>query len=109
MRDVLLFSSSPVAHYCLPASFPPPPDYLSATVFSVILPPHTDLRQALKQVSELESLANSLSESVKEKSIALTHQKKANKSVDWLEGGRGGGEGEDFAITKALVVLNQIG
>ena len=39
------------------------------------------LRQAMRQVSELESLANSLSESVKEKSIALSHQKKANKSV----------------------------
>ena len=38
-----------------------------------------DVRQSLRRVSELEALANSLSESVKEKSIALTHQKKANK------------------------------
>lgn len=38
-----------------------------------------NLRQALRRVSELEALANSLSETVKEKSIALTHQKKANK------------------------------
>ena len=40
-----------------------------------------DLQQSLRRISELEALANSLSESVKEKSIALTHQKKANKSV----------------------------
>ena len=39
----------------------------------------TDVRQSLRRVSELEALANSLSESVKEKSIALSHQKKANK------------------------------
>ena len=41
----------------------------------------SDLQQSLRRISELEALANSLSESVKEKSIALTHQKKANKSV----------------------------
>ena len=38
-----------------------------------------DLKLALKRVSELESLANSLSQSVKEKSVTITHQKKANK------------------------------
>lgn len=38
-----------------------------------------DWKLALKRISELESLANSLSQSVKEKSIAITHQKKANK------------------------------
>jgi hypothetical protein len=40
---------------------------------------HNNLRQALRRVTELETLANCLSETVKEKSIALTHQKKANK------------------------------
>jgi hypothetical protein len=40
-----------------------------------------DLQQSLRRISELEALANSLSESVKEKSIALTHQKKANKML----------------------------
>lgn len=40
-----------------------------------------DLRQTLKRVKELEGLANSLSGSVKEKSLALTHQKKANKML----------------------------
>ena len=40
-----------------------------------------DLRQTMKRVRELESLANSLSGSVKEKSLALTHQKKANKML----------------------------
>lgn len=38
-----------------------------------------DLRLALRRISELESLANSLSESVKEKTISLSHQKRANK------------------------------
>lgn len=40
-----------------------------------------DLRQTMKRVKELEGLANSLSGSVKEKSLALTHQKKANKML----------------------------
>ena len=39
----------------------------------------SDLQQTLRRMSELEVLANNMSESVKEKSIALTHQKKANK------------------------------
>lgn len=38
-----------------------------------------DLKLAMKRISELESLANSLSQSVKEKSVTITHQKKANK------------------------------
>lgn len=38
-----------------------------------------DLKLAVKRISELESLANSLSQSVKEKSVTITHQKKANK------------------------------
>ena len=38
----------------------------------------------MKRVGELESLANSLSESVREKSVALQHQKKANKLVSSL-------------------------
>ena len=47
--------------------------------------PVTDKRQQLhdsiRRVKELEALANNLSESVKEKSIALLHQKKANKML----------------------------
>lgn len=38
-----------------------------------------DLKLAVKRISELESLANSLSQSVKEKSVTITHQKSANK------------------------------
>lgn len=38
-----------------------------------------DLKLAVKRIGELESLANSLSQSVKEKSVTITHQKKANK------------------------------
>ena len=38
-----------------------------------------DIKLATKRISELESLANSLSQSVKEKSVTITHQKKANK------------------------------
>lgn len=38
-----------------------------------------DLKLATKRISELESLANSLSQSIKEKSVTVTHQKKANK------------------------------
>ena len=38
-----------------------------------------DLKLAVKRISELESLANSLSQSVKEKSVTITHQKAANK------------------------------
>ena len=56
------------------------PLYLSAVVEEFYFAP-PDLRQALRRVTELETLANCLSETVKEKSIALTHQKKANKSV----------------------------
>ena len=37
------------------------------------------LRQSVKRVHELETLSNSLSEEVKEKSLALLHQKKTNK------------------------------
>lgn len=40
-----------------------------------------DLRLALRRISELESLANSLSESVKDKTISLAHQKRANKML----------------------------
>lgn len=40
-----------------------------------------DLRLTTKRIGELESLANSLSQSVKEKSVTLTHQKKANKAL----------------------------
>lgn len=40
-----------------------------------------DLKLALKRISELETLANSLSQSVKEKSVTITHQKKANKML----------------------------
>ena len=39
------------------------------------------LQDSLRRVKELEALANNLSESVKEKSIALLHQKKANKML----------------------------
>lgn len=39
------------------------------------------LQESLRRVKELEALANNLSESVKEKSIALLHQKKANKML----------------------------
>ena len=39
------------------------------------------LRQSVKRVHELETLSNSLSEEVKEKSLALAHQKRTNKSV----------------------------
>ncbi len=35
----------------------------------------------LRRISELEVLANSLSQSVKEKSVMITHQKKANKML----------------------------
>ncbi len=38
-----------------------------------------DMKLAVKRISELESLANSLSQSVKEKSVTITHQKAANK------------------------------
>eukprot|EP00731_Ephydatia_muelleri_P021163 Em0013g890a len=40
---------------------------------------HQESQKAAKRLSELETLANSLSESVKEKSIALAHQREANK------------------------------
>ena len=40
-----------------------------------------DLKLAQKRISELETLANSLSQSVKEKSVTITHQKKANKML----------------------------
>ena len=47
--------------------------------------PQTDkkhqLHDSLRRIKELEALANNLSESVKEKSIALLHQKKANKML----------------------------
>ena len=39
------------------------------------------LHDHVRRVKELEALANNLSESVKEKSIALLHQKKANKML----------------------------
>ena len=39
------------------------------------------LQESVRRVKELEALANNLSESVKEKSIALLHQKKANKML----------------------------
>ena len=38
-----------------------------------------DLRQSVKRAQEVESLANCLAEEVKEKSLALVHQKKTNK------------------------------
>ena len=38
-----------------------------------------DLKLAVKRINELESLANSLSQSVKEKSVTIAHQKVANK------------------------------
>lgn len=38
-----------------------------------------DLKLAVRKIAELESLANSLSQSVKDKSVTITHQKKANK------------------------------
>lgn len=40
---------------------------------------HHESQKAMKRIGELETLANSLSESVKEKSIGLTHQREANK------------------------------
>lgn len=40
-----------------------------------------DLKLAVKRINELESLANSLSQSVKEKSVTITHQKRANKAL----------------------------
>lgn len=39
------------------------------------------LHDSVRRVKELEALANNLSETVKEKSIALLHQKKANKML----------------------------
>lgn len=39
------------------------------------------LQDSVKRVKELEVLANNLSETIKEKSIALLHQKKANKML----------------------------
>lgn len=39
------------------------------------------LQDSIRRVKELEALANNLSEAVKEKSIALLHQKKANKML----------------------------
>lgn len=39
----------------------------------------SELRQSMKRVQELDSLANSLSEEVKEKSLALAHQRKTNR------------------------------
>ena len=39
------------------------------------------LHESIRRVKELEALANNLSETVKEKSIALLHQKKANKML----------------------------
>lgn len=38
-----------------------------------------DLKLAVRRISELESLANCLSQSIKEKSVTITHQKKANR------------------------------
>ena len=40
-----------------------------------------DLKLTVKRISELESLANSLSQSVKEKSVTIAHQKKANRAL----------------------------
>ena len=40
-----------------------------------------DSQQYLRRISELETIANNLAESVKEKTIALSHQKKANKML----------------------------
>ena len=42
-------------------------------------PPLTDPRHCVRRAGELELLANSLSESVKDKSVALVHQKRTNK------------------------------
>jgi len=41
--------------------------------------------EALHRVQELESLANALSETVKEKNIALDLQRKANRCQKWLK------------------------
>ena len=38
-----------------------------------------DMRLAIKRIAELESLANSLSQAVKVKSVTIAHKKKANK------------------------------
>ncbi|XP_064382344.1 coiled-coil domain-containing protein 149-like [Halichondria panicea] len=40
-----------------------------------------DAQLSLRRISELETIGNSLSESVKEKTIALAHQKRANKML----------------------------
>ena len=44
-----------------------------------LLSPLTDPRHCVRRAGELELLANSLSESVKDKSVALVHQKRTNK------------------------------
>lgn len=50
----------------------------------VVSPPGNkkhDVQSLLRRIDELESIGNSLSESVKEKTIALAHQKRANKML----------------------------
>ena len=39
------------------------------------------LRQSVRRLQELEVLANSLSEEVKEKSLALSHSRKTNRCI----------------------------
>lgn len=41
----------------------------------------TALRQSVRRLQELEVLANSLSEEVKEKSLALSHSRKTNRCI----------------------------
>ena len=78
--------------------------YVCMYVCLSILPSSPGLRHAMKQITELESLANNLSETVKEKSIALTHQKKANKSVKLWEEVKGMGNVAHFVSCVCVCV-----
>ena len=50
-------------------------------VMSLLLLLIIALRQSVRRLQELEVLANSLSEEVKEKSLALSHSRKTNRCI----------------------------
>ena len=52
---------------------------LSGIYMSHLLISCVALRQSVKRVQELESLANSLSEEVKEKTLAMSHLRRTNR------------------------------
>lgn len=58
---------------------------LNMILFNAIMSPLllliTALRQSVRRLQELEVLANSLSEEVKEKSLALSHSRKTNRCI----------------------------